>query len=167
MPSGHQFRLLVGAIVLGILAGCAATIPPQLAGQVSWNLGYPEIRRQPEAYRGRVVALGGIVMHIEAVDEGYRVIVSEVPLNGSGRHRPAVDQLPRGRFIVLIPRQALPTDLRPGAEITVVGEVLGKSAAPGAGVTEEVPLLEERHTRVWGPSWWPRFMIGIWGGISL
>jgi outer membrane lipoprotein len=167
MPSGYLCRLLVSAIVLGPLAGCAATIPPPLAGQVSWTLRFPEIRRQPEAYRGRVVALGGILMHIDVAAEGFRTIVSELPLNGSGQHRPAVDQLPRGKFIVLIPRQALPTDLRPGAEITVVGEILGKSTAPGAGVTEEVPLLEERYTRVWGPSWWPRFLIGIWGGISL
>jgi outer membrane lipoprotein len=167
MPSGRLFRLLVSTLVLGIWAGCATTISPQLAGQVAWNLGFPEIRRQPEAYRGRVAALGGIVTHIDAVAEGHRIIVSELPLNGSGQHRPAVDQLPRGRFIVLIPRQALPTDLRPGAEITVVGEILGKSAAPGAGVTEEVPLLEERYTRVWGPSWWPRFLINICGGVSL
>jgi outer membrane lipoprotein len=167
MPSGHLFKLLVSATVWGALAGCAATIPPQLAGQVSWDLGFPEIRRQPEAYRGRVVALGGTVTHIDVVDRGYRVIVSELPLDGSARPQSAVDQLPRGRFVVLFPRHALPTDLQPGVEITVAGEILGKTAVPSAGEVEEVPLLEERYTRVWGPSWWPRFMIGIWGGISL
>jgi starvation-inducible outer membrane lipoprotein len=167
MPSGLPCKLLVSATIWGVLAGCAARIPPELARQVSWSLGLPEIRRVPEVYRGRLVALGGIVTHIDAVDEGYRVIVSELPLNGSGQHRPAVDQLPRGKFIVVIPRHAFPTDLRPGVEITVVGEVLGKTLIPGTGVAEEVPLLEERYTRVWGPSWWPRFMIGIWGGIGL
>ncbi|HSF31820.1 MAG TPA: Slp family lipoprotein [Candidatus Tectomicrobia bacterium] len=167
MPSGQLFKLLFSATVWGVLAGCAASIPAPLAGQVSWNLGFPEVRRQPEAYRGRVVALGGIVTHIDAVERGYRVIVSELPLDGSGRHRPAVDQLPRGRFAVLLPRHALPTGLEPGVEITVVGEILGKTAVPSAGEAEEVALLEERYTRVWGPSWWPRCMIGIWGGISL
>jgi starvation-inducible outer membrane lipoprotein len=167
MPSGHLCKLIVGVFVWGLVAGCAARIPQQLAGQVSWNLGFPEIRRQPEAYIGRVVALGGIVMHIEAIDEGYRVIVGELPLDGSSRHRPAVNQPPGGLFIVQISRNALSRDLRPGAEITVVGEIRGKATSASLGSSEEVPLLAERYIRVWGPSWWPRFQIGIWGGIGI
>jgi starvation-inducible outer membrane lipoprotein len=149
------------------MAACAAGVPPQLAGRVSWNLGFADIRQQPEVYRGRVVALGGTVALIEAVDGGYRLIVSEVPFEPSSRYRPAVDQLPRGRFIVSLPGQAFPGDLRPGAEVTVVGEVLGAGTWSGAGVGESVPLLEERHIKVWGPSWWPRFHLGVWGNIGI
>ena len=167
MLSAPLRKLAIGVCIWGLVAGCAAGIPPQLAGQVSWNLSFPEIRRQPEAYRGRVVALGGIVRHIEAADGGYRVVVSELPFDGSSRHRPAVDQLPRGWFIVLIHGQTLPSDLRPGAEITVVGEILGVGVSPEAGVDEAVPVLDGRHLKVWGPSWWPRFLIGVWGGISI
>jgi starvation-inducible outer membrane lipoprotein len=160
-------KLIVITCIWGLVTGCAAGIPPQLASQVSWNLGFADIRQAPEAYRGRVVALGGIVTHIEAVDEGYHVIVSELPFEPSSRYRPAVDQLPHGRFIVLIPRQAFSSDLRPGAEVTVVGKVLGAGTLSEAGVEERVPLLEERHIKVWGPSWWPRFQIGVWGGIGV
>jgi starvation-inducible outer membrane lipoprotein len=167
MPSARLFKLLVSATVWGFLAGCAASIPPRLAQQVSWHIDFPAIRQQPAAYLGRVVALGGIVTQIEAADEGYRVIVSELPFDGSSRYRPAVDRLPRGRFIVSIPRHAFPGDLRPSAEITVVGEVLAKGTWSGAGVSEEVPLLEERYIKVWGPSWWPRIQLGVWGGIGL
>jgi starvation-inducible outer membrane lipoprotein len=167
MRSAPLRKLIVVTCIWGLVAGCAAGIPPQLAGQVSWNLGFPDIRRYPEAYGGRVVALGGIVTHIEAVDEGYRASVSELPFEPSSRYRPAVDQPPRGRFIVLIPRQAFSSDLRPGAEVTVVGEVLGAGMLSEAGVEERVPLMEERHIKVWGPSWWPRFQIGVWGGIGV
>jgi hypothetical protein len=114
-----------------------------------------------------VVALGGIVTHIEADDGGYRLIVDELPFEGSTRHRPAVDQPPRGRFMVLTARHGLPGDLRPGAEVTVVGEILGRSPPSGAGVGEGVPLLDERYLKVWGPSWWPRCLIGVWGGVSI
>lgn len=167
MLSAPLRKLIIGASLWGFVAGCAAGIPPQVAEHVSWGLGFPEIRRQPEAYRGRVVALGGIVKHIAAADGGYRVVVSELPVDGSSRHRPAVDQLPRGRFIVLIHGQAFPSDLRPGAEITVVGEIVGAGTSPEAGVDEDVPVLDGRHLKVWGPSWWPRFLIGVWGGISI
>ena len=167
MRSAPLRKLIVGACIWGLVLGCAAGIPPQLARQVSWNLGFPEIRRYPEAYRGRLIALGGIVTHIEAADEGYRANVSELPFEPSGRYRPAVDQLPRGRFIVLIPGQAFSSDLRPGAEVTVVGEVLGAGTLSEVGVDDSMPLLEARHLKVWGPSWWPRFQIGVWGGIGI
>jgi hypothetical protein len=48
----------------------------------------------------------------------------------------------------------------------VVGEVIGKGRVPDTEDAEEVPLLDERYIEVWGPSWWPRFMIGIWGSTS-
>jgi outer membrane lipoprotein len=134
--------------------------------QVSWNLDFPEIRRQPEAYSGRVVALGGTVRHIDAVEDGYRVVVSEVPLDGSSRPRPAVNQLPRGMVIVLIPRHVAPSALRPGVEITVVGEIRGVAALPEAAGTA-APLLEGRYIQVWSPSWWPRLQLGVSGDIGI
>ena len=149
------------------MAGCAAGIPSQLAAQVSWDLSFIALRRYPEAYRGRIVALGGIVTHVEAIDQGYRALVSEVPFEPSGRYRPAVDQLPRGRFILLLPKQALPSDFRPGAEVTVAGEILGTGTWSGSDLDERVPLVEERQVKVWGPSWWPRLQIGVWGGIGM
>jgi starvation-inducible outer membrane lipoprotein len=160
-------KLLVWACLWGLLAGCAGKIPPQLAGQVAWNLSFPEIRRQPEAYRDRVVGLGGIVASVDALDAAYRVVVNELPLDGTSRHRPAVEQPPRGQFIAVIPTPMFPHDLRPGAEVTVVGEVRGAGRVPEAMGGEEVPLLEGRHVEVWGPSWWPRVLLNLWGGISI
>ena len=166
MPSVALCKLLAGVFVWGLLAGCAGRIPPQLAEQVSWNLDFPEIRRQPEAYRGWVVALGGTATHIDAVEDGYRVVVSEFPLDGRSRPRPAVNQLPRGMFIVMIPRHMLPSDLRLGVELTVVGEIRGLAAVPEA-VGAAAPLLEMRHIQVWSPSWWPRFQLGVRGDIGI
>jgi starvation-inducible outer membrane lipoprotein len=167
MPSGLLYKLLPGVFMWVLLTGCAGRIPLQLAEQISWNLAFPEIRRQPEAYRGWVVALGGTVAHIDAVEDGYRVVVSELPLDGSSRPRPAVNQLPRGMFIVLIRRPVAPSALRPGVELTVVGEIRGASAAPEAAGTAALPLLEARHIHVWRPSWWPRFQLGVSGDIGI
>jgi starvation-inducible outer membrane lipoprotein len=149
------------------MSGCAAGIPPQFATQVAWDLSFIDIGRHPEAYRGRIVALGGVIAYVEAEEKGHRALVSEVPFEPSGRSRPAVDQLPRGRFILLLPGQTLPSDLRPGAEVTVVGEILGAGTWAGNDVDDRVPVIEARHVKIWGPSWWPRVQIGVWGGIGL
>lgn len=166
MPSALRLSLVASLCLWVLLAGCGARIPSTLAPQVSWDLGFPEIRGQPEAYVGRLVALGGIVMQIEAVDQGYRAVVSELPLD-PGRQRPVADQQPRGQFLLLLPRRVLPPDLRPGIKITVVGEILGTAKAPGTAGAEPLPLIEERHTHVWGFSWWPQIYIGIGGGVSI
>lgn len=166
MPSGLLYKLLAGVFMGVLLAGCAGSIPPQLAEQVSWNLAFPEIRRQPEAYRGWVVALGGTVTHIAVVEGGYRVVVSEVPLHGSSRPRPAVNQLSRGMFIVLIPRSVAPNALRSEVELTVVGELRGAAVGPQASGTE-APLLEARYIQVWSPSWWPRLQLGVSGDFGI
>ena len=134
---------------------------------VSRGVSFRDVQRQPQAYRGQTLALGGIVMQLEAIPEGVLVAVREFPLDGEARHRPATDQPSRGYFLLRILRAERPDGLRAGAEITVVGEVIGSGSLPVAGGGEEVPLLVERHLRVWGPPWWPRFQIGIGGSISL
>lgn len=167
MPSGQLCKPLAVVLMWVILAGCAGSIPPRLAKQVVWNLDFPEICRQPEVYRGQVVALGGTVIYIAAVEEGYRVVVSELPLDGSSRPRPVVNQLPRGMFMVLIHRPVAPSVLRTGVELTVVGEIRGAAALPEAMGAAAVPLLEARHIQVWRPSWWPRFQLGVSGDIGI
>ena len=157
-------RLVGTGIIWLLVLGCASTVPPQLARSVNWGVPFRELQRQPEAYRGHVVALGGIVMQVDAVAEGFRLTISEMPLNGSTRHRPAVNHPPGGFFVVQTDER--PKGLRPGAEITVVGEVLGAYRHVRDEQVTAVPLLAERYLRVWGPSWWPRFLIGISGSIS-
>jgi starvation-inducible outer membrane lipoprotein len=167
MPSVPRYKLIGSGIMVVWLLGCAATIPPQLADQVAWQLSFRDIRRHPEVFTGRVVALGGVVTQIEAAADGARLTVLEFPLDGSSRHRPAANQPSDGTFQVQAVNGELPEGLRPGAEITVVGEVLGKSPWTHGGNTEDVPLLAERYIRVWGPSWWPHLHIGIWGSTGL
>ena len=167
MPSVPRHKVIGSAIMVVLLLGCAATIPPPLADQVAWHLSFRDIRRHPEVFTGRMVALGGVATQIDAVADGTRLTVLEFPLDGSSRHRPAANQPPEGTFQVQVANGERPKGLRPGVEITVVGEILGKSTWTHDGKTEEVPLLAERYIRVWGPSWWPRLQIGIWGSIAL
>jgi starvation-inducible outer membrane lipoprotein len=167
MPSGPLYKRLAVVLMWVVLAGCAGSIPPRLAQQVVWNLDFPEIRRQPEVYRGQVVALGGTSIYIAAIEEGYQVVVSELPLDASRRPRPVVNQRPRGMFMVLIARPVAPSVLRTGVELTVVGEIRGAAALPEAMGGAAAPVLEARHIQVWRPSWWPSFQLGVSGDIGI
>ena len=156
----------MGAMVGTMLLGCAATIPPQLAPRVSSHLSFRDVRHAPDAYKGSLVVLGGTVTQIKATDEGYLVTVRDIPLDGSSRYRPAINQPSDGTFVLKVPRHELPRNLRAGAEVTIVGEVLGTGEPWHDGQVMAVPLLAEQYIHVWGPSWWPRFQINIWGTAS-
>jgi outer membrane lipoprotein len=166
MPSARLYRWLAISGVCLWLVGCASTIPAPVAASVAWDVRFRELRRNPEAYKERVVALGGIVTQVDALAEGFRLIVSEIPLNGSGRHRPAANQPPGGFFVVQMHAERLPEDLRPGVEATIVGEVLGSYPPLMDEQGTAVPLLAGRYMQVWGSSWWPRIQIGIGGTIT-
>jgi starvation-inducible outer membrane lipoprotein len=73
MRSARPSKLLLSLGLWAVLAGCGARIPPSLASQVAWDLSFPEVRRQPEAYVGRTVAFGGIVTQIDTADGGYQI----------------------------------------------------------------------------------------------
>lgn len=148
------------------LLGCAGTIPQPLASAVSREPNFRELRRQPEAYRGTLLALGGVVTQVEPVGEAVYITVSEFPLNGFGRQRPVVQGPPGGFFVIQAEPAQLSPDLRPGREMTMVGEVLGAIRLLRSEEATDVPLLGLRYIRIWGPAWWPRVQIGVWGTIS-
>lgn len=165
-PSPHlPFSLSV--LLLLLLGGCAAGIPASVLQTVSQGVSFRDVRRQPQAYRGHILTLGGIVTAVETSPEGYLATVREFPLDGGGRQRPVRDFPSGGSFLLRIPPDKHPAGLLPGAEITVVGGVIGTAPRTGDDGAEELPLLVERYLRVWGPSWWPRLQIGIGGSISL
>jgi outer membrane lipoprotein len=153
----HLPDWVVGGILMGMLAGCASTIPPTLASRISWDLSFSDLKRDPEAHKGRLVVLGGIVSLVEFIGTSYRVAVRQYPLDGGGVYRPVVRPPSGGIFLLRFPVGELPKDVYPGAALTAVGEILGKGIYWWAyGEAEEAPMLAVRHVHVWGPAWQPR-----------
>jgi starvation-inducible outer membrane lipoprotein len=153
-------------MVAALLMGCATTIPSSLAPRVAWHISFQDLQRDPTPYRGQLVALAGIVGQVEFMATNYRVAVRQFPLDGSAMHRPAIKPPSGGIFLLRFAIGELPRDVQPGAEITVLGEVLGRGIFWGYGEAEEVPYLVPKHIRVWGPSWRPRIPIGLEGTLG-
>jgi starvation-inducible outer membrane lipoprotein len=146
--------------------GCATTIPASLAGRIAWQVSFHDLRRDPEAYAGQVIALGGVVSQVEFMATNYRVAVREFPLDGSALYRPLIKPPSGGIYLLRFDIGQLPQDVQPGAVITVVGEMLGKGIFWGYGEAEEVPLLAPQYVHVWGPSWRPQAQVGVGGTLS-
>ncbi len=127
------------------LSGCTSTVVPQaMLGQVDRGITYPEVVQTPEAFAGRLVLMGGVVLGVEPRGRDLSLTVAERPLSRLNE-APALYESSRGDLVLLVPGGAAAA-YREGDVITFVGSVLGR--APEAGLPA-VPRIESRYVYVW------------------
>ena len=69
--------------MLGLLwfAGCGAAISPEVLKDVDQSLSFEELLKDPEAFRGKTVLLGGDIIETENFPGKTLIIVLQRPLN--------------------------------------------------------------------------------------
>ena len=135
------------AMALACLAvtGCTSTVVPQaLLGQVDRGITYPEVAQNPEAFAGRLVLMGGVVLGVEPRGQDLYLTVAERPLSRVDE-APVLYEGSRGDLLLQVPGGAAAA-YRQGDVITFVGSVLGR--APEAGLPP-VPRIETRYVYMW------------------
>lgn len=155
MDSPHR-RRLPSLIVVGIIAlvGCSGSLPSKYLREAERGVTLTSLTAAPEAYRGKVVILGGVVK--EEMREGGRLwlYMKNRPLDRDYRpHRPpTLDGPEAGHYWLVITSDRLPASYRDWARVTVVGEVLGTRPAIAAGETAPEPVLGVMYLRGWSLS---------------
>lgn len=143
---------LAGALALGWLAACAATIPNKFSQQAVPGATLTKMKASPEAYTGKVVILGGVI--VEKKEEGGRIVlkVKNRPLDRDHvPHIPtSLDDAEAGYYWVTVNPQGLPPTYRDWARLTVVGKVSNEK--PGQAASGE-PVLDALYLHGWGSSW--------------
>lgn len=148
MPLRRSKSFAVGLLLLLGLTACASVIPSSLKGQAR-VVPFPELHRAPESYAGQLLLIGGEVFAVKPKGEWIEIEVLERPLGF--RDRPQLDRSPRGRFLVLSTLQGL-DKIKPGREITLVGEVRGSEVRPFEAVSYTYPIVMARYVHLWpGP----------------
>jgi outer membrane lipoprotein len=115
-------RLLLIIIVLA-LSGCAHVVSQDLRAQAEKKVDVEDLFENPEAYAGKTVILGGVIIETKAFEDGSEVEVLEKPLDQQGR--PRNTDVSRGRFLVRHPERLDPAIFSAWREITVVAVVTG------------------------------------------
>lgn len=155
--------LLVGLLLL--LSSCASTFPKALMAQVDPTVSFPQLLQNPDAYRGRLILMGGELIRTVRGDGETELEILQRPLSADAL--PRLSQTSQGRFLVRVPaslQRELPTL---GGLIAVVGEVRGSKDRGG----EPLPYLEARELKAWPssaalsvppPSWVEPWPYGYW-----
>ncbi len=168
----HLVRILV-AILFLLGSGCALgpdVVPEMLQSQVDPSVTFPQMLQNPENYQGTVVILGGEVLSAKRLEEGTRLELLQLPLDGS--NEPVYDRTTsQGRFLAVESSFLDPATLPSNTRVTLVGEVTGMKEANLDEMVYRYPTLTIKHLHVWpepefeqsessGPSF------GIFGGGS-
>jgi starvation-inducible outer membrane lipoprotein len=115
------------------LSGCAiktSPIPSQYRDQIDQNITFGMLSRQGEAYRGKVVALGGVIVNARQDRQGRTwMFVRNRPLDIDLEPHIPVSRDEQDAFWAIADAKQLPTNLKLWARVTVVGRVSDESPA--------------------------------------
>ena len=141
-------RVFLSGILSLLLTACASAIPATEKGQAR-AVSFYELQQAPESYAGQLLLIGGEVLAVKPKGEWIEIEILERPLGF--RDKPQMDRPPRGRFFVLSTLQGLDR-IKPGREITLVGEMRGSEVRPLEGMSYTYPVVMARYVHLWsGP----------------
>lgn len=152
--SVHRFVFLAGLFVTG---GCAwtNTVPAKFVQQAEPGVTLTAMAGRPDAYKGKVVILGGVIVEEKRADGRVWFWVKNRPLDADYEpHRDASrTALESGHYWIVVDPQGLPQGYRSWARLTVVGRVstvpIPRFDAPPNGRKGSEPVLGAMYMRGW------------------
>ncbi len=145
---GHnRFLKWIAALSLLWFCGCGAAISPEILKEVDQNLSFEDLLKNPEAFRGKTVLLGGDIIETENLPDKTLFIVLQRPLNS--KEKPNGEDKSKGRFIISAPEFLDPVIYAKGRKITVAGRVVGKEVRELNGIKYAYPIIERRELYLW------------------
>jgi outer membrane lipoprotein len=143
-------KLLFLVLPVAILvSGCAHVISPQSLALADRSITFSMLQENPDAYRGKYVLLGGTVAEMTQTGEGIQLEVKQYDLDS--RETPDITAGPGGRFLALTSVSPDATACKPGALVSMVGEVRGKKVQPLKGEDYTYPLIAIKELKIIPP----------------
>lgn len=135
------------SLILFLLPGCVYVISRDVRREVTPDLSFKEVIKDPDAHKGKIVLWGGTIIDSKNLKEGTQIVVLQKDLNSWGR--PKESDKSQGRFIILDPGYLDTAIYRKKREITVAGEITGQKVLPIDEIDYTYPVLFPREIHLW------------------
>ena len=147
-----ELTVLVAALAIGMTA-CSA-IPSQYTKQAEHGATLSAIKARPDAYTGKVVILGGVLVEEKQMGEQVWLRMKNRPVDADYvPHEPtSVNDPEAGYYWVLVARQGLPGSYKSWPRMTIVGRVSAQQQPVNQPAAPE-PVLQAMYLRGWDDSW--------------
>jgi len=145
---------IVGFVVLSGSGACA-TIPGKFVRQAEPGVTLTSLTKDPQAYRGKVVVLGGVVVAQKQEAGRVWLLVKNRPLDADYvPHIPASpNESEASDYWVVLSPGSLPKNYKNWSRLTVVGRVSDERPLRHERGTGKEPVLAAMYLRGWGSGW--------------
>lgn len=168
MTTHQRIGFLTLGLILLVASGCAPRPIAKVYRQqaAAEQITFAMALHNPDAYVGRLVVWGGIIIETNNTSSGTDIIVLQTPL-GRGE-RPEGAEYSQGRFIAHSTNLLDPEIYQKGREITLAGVISGKETLPLGGTTYTYPMVDVKQLHLWQkrPQYryvYPPYYYGYWG----
>lgn len=138
---------LICAIALLFIAGCAPVISKETMKDVDRSVKPEDIVKNPEAFKGRKIVIGGTVIGIENLEDRTYVEILQEGLNY--RLKPVEPDESAGRFLVSFDGFKDPAVFSKGRGLTVAGVVEGLEERKIGKLRYRYPLIKVTEHYLW------------------
>ena len=139
---------LAGALLL--LPGCVSSelVPTEMESQVSRDIAFESIKKEPDKFKGRVVVLGGKVLSARRLKNSTQVEVLQLPLDrADGPILTLADS--KGRFLAYQEAFLDPATVPAGTLVSMIAEITGSKTQSLDDVEYTYPTVKIRTLKVW------------------
>ncbi len=162
-------RMIV-VIAAILFSGCAHVISEDVLKEVNTDINFAELRKNPLAYQGEMVLLGGVI--VKVVYKQDRTLLEIYQTEMDREERPVSLDVSGGRFLAKYDGFLDREIYRKGREVTVAGKVKGVKVMKLGEIDyhypyiliKEIHLWKEKKPEIYEPyPWYPMGPWGMWG----
>ena len=146
-------RMLKGAgalVLLGLLAACGSVLSKDARYQVNHEVVYSSLKQNPDAYQGKTVILGGLILENAVSDDGSTLEILKYSLDR--RDEPKDPDEAGGRFLARTDRLLDPSIYKSGRLVTLTGTLIGEEVRPLQQARYRYPVFRIGELYLWPES---------------
>jgi outer membrane lipoprotein len=144
---GVMARLTLFIAVVVFVSGCAHVMSKDILEKVNPEVTFAELHKAPQAYRGKVVLLGGVIVKTVNKNDGTLLEVYQTEINRRGK--PIKLDISGGRFLAHW-KGFLDSEIyQKGRKVTIVGVVKGEEMIRLGEIDYRCPYLVVKDIHLW------------------
>lgn len=129
--------------LLLLVAGCAHNLSDKSRAAADRSITFSMLRENPDAYRGKVVLLGGTIADVSQTPEGVQLEIVQHDLDR--RETPDETVASKGRFLAITDKSLDLDKCRKDRQVSLAGEVTGKKVQQFQGAEYAYPVIAVRE----------------------